>query len=971
MSRLKGNVGLLVASTLALPALVSLPVAGWAQIDEIVVTTRKKSESLQDVPLAIDAITSEQIERLGISDLADVVKLTPSVQFDNSFGPSDTRITIRGLSNTRGRSNVAFLVDGIDVTTENLVTAGSGLLANRRLLNDVERIEVVKGPQSALFGRSAFAGAISYTSKEPSAELEGALGIDYGEEGQRQLNFSLGGPVKGMEEKLGLRVSGVWWDEKGRFTNSVSGNDVGGTEGFGAALTGVFTPTDAVKIKARVEYSDEQYEPRPVARIGGGLPAELQATDDGSQDNTWENVTYGINNQTRVTLDTDGDGFPDLNPNSTYTCASGNEFKRFPVSALNADFGVGTAFSNTALGLADFGPGFCIPTTFGNADNLVIAQSEDPYTGEDYEGTDQQTFRASLQASLDLEFGTATSYTGYTDFHAFDTYDQDYQARGRPDTLLGHQNSRTTNDTEQFSQELRFASELEGSLQFTAGALYWQEDRQLHDQNWIVFCAPLRKEPGPNGARYGVPTTSAVARSTCNGQEGTLSTWQEAALQLPVNAATNAANGLPAFDDPYMSGVFWNADTRHFSLYFLVEWDITDTFKLSVEDRLVWEKFRLAKPAKASCTTSAFAAGNMGVPPNPLVPASPLQDESSDGSDIVCEYERLLNPQFSPAFPADTWNYIVGTERSQYQTPKVTLEWAPTDDSLLYFFWAAGQKPGGISQVTGGGFAETIDDGRFDAEKLQAWELGSKTSWEAAGYLQVNAAAFFQDYTDKQIGTQILVGDVLSPRIINAGGAEVWGIELDAIWQPSFVEGLTLTGAYTWLDAEYTEYIFDSASLQRSAALGECNVTNLTPGALEPELTCRYDLAGNKLERTPEHAVVLTTNFTRPFFSGDVDWLIDINAIWQDDRFVEDTNATKFESYWLLDARLGLAGENWDATLYIDNLLDDDTIITGGSGPDFGEQVTQTGFTAGFGVTHFFAQIPDPRTLGIRVNYRF
>ncbi len=961
MSRLKGSVGLFIAGTLALPVLTSVPVTAWAQIDEIVVTTRKKTESLQDVPLAIDAITSDQIERLGISDLADVVKLTPSVQFDNSFGPSDTRITIRGLSNTRGRSNVAFLVDGIDVTTENLVTAGSGLLANRRLLNDVERIEVVKGPQSALFGRAAFAGAISYTSKEPGPELEGALGADYGEDGQRQVNFSLGGPVKGMEETLGLRVSGVWWDEKGRFTNTVSGGEVGGTEGFGAALTGVFTPSDEIKVKARVEYSDEQYQPRAVGRIGGGLPRELVATADGSQDNTWLNVTYAPDGMSRVTADTDGDGFPDLNPNNTYTCQPGNDFKLFPVSALNADFGVGQGFGFTSLGLADFGPGFCIPSTFGNADNIVIAQSEDPYTGEDYVGTDQQTFRASLQASVDLGFGTFTSYTGYTDFHAFDTYDQDYQARGRPDTLIGHQNSRTNNDTEQFSQEFRFASELEGPVQFTLGALSWQEDRQLHDQNWIVFCAPVQKQPGPNGPKYGVPVSGPVEQAICNGQNGTLATWQEAALQLPVNAATNAANGLPAFDDPYFSGVFWNADTDHFSLYFLVEWEFAETWKLSIEDRLVWEEFSLRKPAKSSCTTSAFA------PPDGAI--SPLTAE--DGDDIVCEAERLLNPALSPNFAADSWNYIKGTERSQYQTPKVTLEWTPTDDSLLYFFWAAGQKPGGISQVTGGGFAETIDDGRFDAEKLQAWELGSKTSWEAAGYLQVNAAAFFQDYTDKQIGTQILVGDVLSPRIINAGGAEVWGIEVDAIWQPSFVEGLTLSGAYTWLDAEYTEYFFDSASLQRSASIGECNVVTLAAGTPSQSLTCRYDFAGNKLERTPEHAVVLTTNFTRPFFSGDVDWLIDVNAIWQDERFVEDTNATKFESYWLVDARLGLQGENWDATLYIDNLLDDDTIITGGSGPDFGAQVTETGFTAGFGVTHFFAQMPDPRTMGIRLNYRF
>ncbi len=959
MSRLKGIAGLSAASLLAVPALLTVPVTGWAQIDEIVVTTRKREESLQDVPLSIDALTSETIERLGIRSLDDVVKLSPSVQFDNSFGPADTRITIRGLSNTRGRSNVAFLVDGIDVTTENLVTAGSGLLANRRLLNDVERIEVVKGPQSALYGRAAFSGAISYISKEPGTELEAKVGADFGEQGQRQLDFSIGGPVKGLEDVLGLRASVVWWDEQGRYQNSISGNDVGGSEGFGGALTGVWTPTDAFKLKTRVEYSDEQYEPRAVARLGSGLPFESRPTADASQDNTWPFV---INpDGSRTTLDDNGDGFPDVNP-SDYTCPEGSVLKLYPKSALDADFGVGTGFGNTSLGLADFGPGFCLPVSYGDASNLTIRQSEDPFTGEDYAGTDQQTFRASMQLTLDMGYGTLSSYTGYTDFNSFDTYDQDYQAVSRPDTLLGGQNSRTTNTTEQFSQEIRFTSDFDSPVQFTLGGFYWKEDRQLKDQNWIVFCAPVQKVPGPNGSKYGVPRAGALERTICDGN-GTVSSWQERALELPVNAATNAANGLAPFDDPYIAGTFWNADTDHWSVYMNVEWQVLETVKLSFEDRFVWEYYDLRKPAKSSCTNAGFAPPNGGV--------APLPTEAAAGIDIVCESERLLNPALNPNLAADTWNYIEGTTRSQFQTPKVTLEWTPTDDSLVYFYWATAQKPGGISQVTGGGSAETIEDGRFDAEKLVAYEIGSKNSFEALGYLQVNFSGFFQDYTDKQIGTQVLVDGVLSPRIINAGGAEVWGIELDAVWQPSFLEGLTLTGAYTWLDAEYTKYFFESASLQRSAQVGECNVVTVAAGTPDESLTCRYDFAGNKLERTPEHAVVLTGNFTRQFFGGDFDWFVEANGSFQSKRFVEDTNAAVFDAYWLVDARLGLQGENWDAILYVNNLLDDNTMRTGGSGPDFGEQVTYTGFTAGFGITQFFGTLPIPRTMGVRVAYRF
>ena len=197
MSTTKNANSLVASAWIAVAIGSSVPVTVLAQIEEVVVTTRKREENLQDIPLAVSAITAEQIQRQGINSLADVVQNQPSVKFDQSFGPADNRITVRGLSNTRGRSNVAFLIDGIAVTTENLISAGSGLLANRRLLSDVERIEVVKGPQSALFGRSAFAGAISYITKEPGDEFEGRVNLDVGDYGRRTVD----GGISRREER--------------------------------------------------------------------------------------------------------------------------------------------------------------------------------------------------------------------------------------------------------------------------------------------------------------------------------------------------------------------------------------------------------------------------------------------------------------------------------------------------------------------------------------------------------------------------------------------------------------------------------------------------------------------------------------------------------------------------------------------------------------------------------------------------
>lgn len=1002
MIRITGLGGLAVACVAAVPLLSSVPRTGWAQIEDIVVTTRKREESLQDVPIAVQAIGTEQIERQGISSLEDIVKLAPSVQFDTSFGPADTRVTIRGLSNTRGRSNVAFLVDGVDVTTENLITAGSGLLANRRLLNDVERIELVKGPQSALYGRAAFAGAISYITKEPGPEFGGKFGLDFGEDGQKQIDFAVGGPVKGLEDYLGVRASGVWWDEDGRYVNSVSGGSVGGSNGFGGAFTVVFTPNDVVKVKARVEYTDEDYEPRPNVRIGGGLPLELKPTPNGTQNNSWPSQIFNPGDPgypspgtpgypgavipgtdpvqpdpsvpispalapVRITTDSDGDGFPDVN-RSAYTCEGRSEFLLFPKSALDAQIGVGTAFGTTGLGLQDFGPGFCVPRSFGDAEGLQVAQSEDPFTGEDYAGTTQKTLRASLSAEFDLDIGTITSTTGWTDFEGFDTYDQDYQALGRPDRLLGQQQARAGTDTRQFSQELRFASRFNGPVNFTVGGLYWEEKRVLHDQNFIIFCAPVAKV----GGKYGVPTAGPTERRICDGTNGTLDNWQDYARQLPVSAQINAINGFAPIPDTDIAGVFWQADTEHWSAYLAIEWEFAENWKLTFENRYVDEKFTLFKPNHSSCTTAAFAPGGVAFLEKENITNLP------QSQDIVCESEVILNPSININLAApEDWAYVQGSSNSRFHTPKVTIEWTPTDDSLVYFFWAHAQKPGGINQLVAGGFPPpSIDSDRFESEKLDAWEVGSKTSWEAAGFLQLNGSFFFQDYTDKQVTTQVVVGGQLQPVVLNASAAEVWGLELDATWQPDFVDGLTLAAGYTWLDAKFTKFLLESASLVRAAINGQCNVVvrqvfDAGDNAYFQDETCAFDLSGNKLERTPEHSVVLQANLTRPFGQQNFDWFVETNASWQSERFLDEDNSVIFEPYWMVDLRLGLTADNWEVIAYVKNLLDDDTIITGGSGPDFSQQVVETGFTAGFGVSHFFGTLPMPRTAGIRMSYRF
>ena len=934
-----GGVAALLAATAPLVFVCSTP--GYAQIEEVTVTTRKREENLQEVPLAVTAITADQIERQGISDLDDIASKDPSVQFDTAFGPADTRITIRGLSNTRGRSNVAFLVDGIDLTTENLNAAGSGLLANRRLLSDVERIEVIKGPQSALYGRAAFSGAISYITKNPGDEFEGKMNVELGDYGEQQFGLNLSGPV--IDGVLGLRFSSIWYANDGFYTNSVSGEPVNDTNGEGYALTAVFTPTDELRFKLRGEYSQEDVGPLANVRLGGGR--------QGFGLSLSEYPAAGL----AAGLGQNGQYIPASNGNP----ASWDATSASTSTAL-INFG---QYCPDELKDPTKGPGICEPTNLGSGKGKVVAQSEDPRTGRDFVGTRLETFRVALETSLDVGVGSLTAYTGFTDFQGDDTYDQDWQAVGRPDRLLGSTWADSEVDTTQLSSELRFASQLDGPLQFTLGTLFWTETRSFDDRGGIIFCTLTRRAGG------GPTETTLISdpRDFCNGQGGSLDNWQDYYLQLQPQVAGN-----------------WRAQTDSWSFYGVLEWKMTEDWTLTFEDRYVSETFDFTKPNQSSC--SQFFGPN----PGQVVLAKEIFD--ANGTLInnqVCSVEAILSadPDFDiggrpPALSGTPgFRFNRASTSSHFDTPKITLQWLPSESVQLFFSWARAVKPGGIAATPGGGAPVSVEEDRFDPEKMTAWELGAKTDWQAAGDLRVNLSGFFQDYTDKQVNTQVLQEGFLSPRVLNAAAAQVWGLETDITWVPDFVQGLVLQAAYTYLDPTYTDFENDTANIVRAATIGEgCNV--VYKGGLGPnpdDLTdprnkspfCRLDLSGKQLERTPKEAFTAGLTLTRPFLDTAFNWSWGLSGNYQSRRYLEVDNTQYLGSYWMADTSIGLQSEKLDILVYVDNLFDDDTIKNGGSGPDFGQQVTELGFSAGLGLNQFFGSLPPPRQFGLRGSYKF
>ncbi|MDJ0929258.1 MAG: TonB-dependent receptor [Gammaproteobacteria bacterium] len=248
------------AAALTLVVGLSFGIEAWAQIEEIIVTARKREENLQEVPVAVSAFTAADLQKLNIRDVADITKYESSLIFTQGFAAQDTRITIRGLAPTRGRQNVAVLVDDIDISNQPFLTNGSGLLLNPRLF-DTERVEVVKGPQNALYGRTAFAGAVNYITRKPSNELEGRVATDFGSQGNVDVRAGISGPLVDGVLYGGVNVAG--WQNDGFYSNSITGGDVGGTEGYGLSGTLIWNATDNFSARVRLEYTDDEFDQAP------------------------------------------------------------------------------------------------------------------------------------------------------------------------------------------------------------------------------------------------------------------------------------------------------------------------------------------------------------------------------------------------------------------------------------------------------------------------------------------------------------------------------------------------------------------------------------------------------------------------------------------------------------------------------------------------------------------------------------
>jgi iron complex outermembrane recepter protein len=192
------------ASLMAVPPVLQAAESG--QLEEIVVTARQREERIEDVPVSITAFTAADIKSAGIERPQDFIALTTGVSQVQTAEAGDMQVNIRGINTGRdAETNFALVVDGVLQTNPN---------ALNQELAGVTQIEVLKGPQGALYGRNALAGALILTTRKPGEQWDTDLMAGYGSDNSYRGSFYMGGPiadtVKGSISAYTRKTDGQW-----------------------------------------------------------------------------------------------------------------------------------------------------------------------------------------------------------------------------------------------------------------------------------------------------------------------------------------------------------------------------------------------------------------------------------------------------------------------------------------------------------------------------------------------------------------------------------------------------------------------------------------------------------------------------------------------------------------------------------------------------------------------------------------
>ncbi|MEO7385328.1 MAG: TonB-dependent receptor [Gammaproteobacteria bacterium] len=870
-----------IAAAAIIGAGSGIPAPGQAQeLTEIIVTGRRQGdENLKEVPLAITAFDSATIASAGITNLQDVANLTPGLSFFNAFGENLPVPVIRGIvpQDIFGETAVAVFVDGV------YVSGREGLNFSQL---DVERIEVLKGPQSSTYGRNAFSGAINYVTKAPTDEFSAKSEVEIGNRGKQKVVAMASGPLLG--ESLTGRVSALYDEWDGSYDNTLAPeNDIGGYRYRSLQGKLRWRPADSLDINLSVYTSNDEIDEAAV----GGVPANCE--------DRIEQTSANANERPFVRLQ--------------------NWCGRIPDLAELPDNLDASQYPNMVL----------LPNSVTGDSLPKIPEA----TGED-----RDLLRSNLNVVWDAGFGTFSFLTGYSDTEQSSKSDfgrsagnsipliycNDFTFAGvaqcqSPEdwgrTPMGFLNLEIGTTTEEWSQEIRFTSPRDERLRYSTGLYYYHVDEKSYPGG-PIGTVPLPASIFDIGfGPVAYPTSLAIGSYIFGGTltpDGALDP-----LNRPVEDKT----------------------TEAWSVFGSVEFDITEKLTGNAEIRIAEERQEANTYTYLNC---------QGFDPDSGDPTDTSTFPFNFPDVAACGDDRFDLRATAPLYNSDLVTYdresANASERFETVSGRAGLKYAFDSGWMLYGSIARGEKPGGLLFVdadflTGSPESAFIPN-FFEPEKLTAYEVGLK-GYTADRRLGIDVAAFYNDWQDVVL-RQLLENSPVDGRAFdqpegfnaNVGDAEVWGWEMTA--DMAFTDNLTgrLTVGYT--DSTLTNARQDTYSLFPSfytddPTCAPTAIQAITGGdSDETELLqknkatqCRQisgDVSGNTQLRQPKWTSSASLSYRRQL-RGDWDWFSRVDANYLGKIFVGNDNQNYLPSRTNVNLRLGAESGRYSVELWARNLL--------------------------------------------------
>ena len=772
-----------------------------AGVEEIIVTGQKKEERLQDVPIAISAFTMEDLDAQKLEGGFDLLKAIPNVTFSKS-NFAGYNFSIRGV----GTKAISATTDpGVAVSLNS-----AGLIQNRLFEQeylDVERVEVLRGPQGTLYGRNATGGVINVVTAKPVFNVfEGSIKGEVGNYGARRGTAMMNIPL--VDNLLALRAAGSFTVRDGYGFNTANGNDVDGRDLWSSRLTIGFQPDDRIRADLIWEHFSEDDNRARTSK-------QLCHKDPGP---AFIGGQPTVNVQQRALFSAG------CKPGSLYSDGAfdtPNGLALPAVFAVSALRDIGYAPGRDAPWFPDGDPG-ANPNPDSN--EVSVINWVDPYGGirqsrdlREISSLIDPQYRAEadiLQLNLEIDVSDGLQLVSQTvynedsvystqDYNRFNTfpvfedssiwysghapdYGTDPQApspyRGLTpggifcDPQLGCSSSIvgqdiSSADGQQFTQELRLQSDFAGDLNFSLGASYTTFDAEAdYYVLYNLFSILAQTAPLGTQADYTLCSRDAVFTG-------------EVEPLVPVDDPAIPAVGRCVYVDPNPLDRINGEGHNYFrsrnpyeltsqAVFGELYWQIRPTLKLTLGLRYSDDKKVFTPvPSQLLLSSNLLAGGTTyrGYPESP---------------DIV---QRWREP-----------------------TGRLVLDWQPTlswtDETLVYGSYARGYKGGGANPPSIGflsteeewlAIAEPGMEGlfgpvlplleltavnypeTFEPEYVNAFELGTKNTM-FDGALMLNASAFLYDYKGYQ------VSKIVDRTAVNENfDAKVMGFELETLFAPT------------------------------------------------------------------------------------------------------------------------------------------------------------------------------------------